>query len=740
MKVICIGNYPPRQCGIATFTENLVQSILKAASLEERNLAFEVIAMNDAGQEYSYPAIVSANIPDKSKKSYIETAEYINQSGADVCLLQHEYGIYGGESGLLLLALLRRIKIPIVSTFHSLLQKPSFHQKEVLKKIAYYSTRIVVMNSMGIVFLEDIYEVPRDKIVQIQHGVPDFEALVGQLKPKPTTWENRKVMLTFGLIGRSKGIETVIRALPAIVSKHPEVLYVVLGKTHPNIIRYAGEEYREFLKALVIQLELNNHVVFMDQYVSELELMSYLRSADIYITPYLNKAQITSGTLSYAVSGGCAVVSTPYWHAEELLADGLGKLFDFEDSTNLSLIVNQLLENEIILKDLQHKAYEFGKTISWPIIGKTYLSLFDQIKKDSHSRSSIPDVRFKLPEFDITHLSRLTDSTGLLQHARTSIPYFKTGYCLDDNARALILCLTAWEKMQSPQLLKLMEVYLSYIVFMQQKDGSFKNYLTYERTAFIDDNSEDAFGRAFWALGYLVRYAPNDAVFQLGYEMFNQSVPQLDNIRYARGFANGIFGLYHYNRRFPDQEKYQILLEELAERLCEQYYRSKHENWNWFEESITYDNGLLPASLYLAYEISRKAKYFEIAEESRLFLESKCFREDWLSLVGNRKWLRMNTEFDHFAQQPVDALAMVIMYDSAFRATKNVDFVSKLIQSFHWFLGANDSDICLIDHETKGCNDGIEEFNINRNQGAESLISYLLSYIIAEPYINKIMT
>ncbi|NOU48424.1 MAG: glycosyltransferase [Bacteroidales bacterium] len=735
MKVICIGNYPPRQCGIATFTENLVQSILKAASLEERNLAFEVIAMNDAGQEYSYPAIVSATIPDKLKKSYIETAEYINQSGADVCLLQHEYGIYGGESGLLLLALLRRVTIPIVSTLHTVLQKPSFHQKEVLKKIAFYSTKIVVMNSLAIDFLEQIYEIQRDKIVQIQHGVPDFEAFVGQLKPKPIAWENRKVMLTFGLIGRSKGIETVIRALPAIISKHPEVLYVVLGKTHPNIIRYAGEEYREFLKSLVVQFELNNHVVFMDQYVSEIELMSYLRAADIYVTPYLNKAQITSGTLSYAVSGGCAVVSTPYWHAEELLADGLGKLFDFEDSTNLSLIVNQLLENEIILKELQHKAYEFGKTISWPIIGKTYLSLFDQIKKDNLSRPTIPAVGFKISEFDITHLSRLTDSTGLLQHARTSIPYFKTGYCLDDNSRALILCLLAWNKAPSTRLRELMDVYLSYIVLMQQKDGSFKNYLTYERTAFIDDTSDDAFGRAFWALGCLVRYAPNDAMFQLGHEMFNQSVPQLDDIRYARGFANGIFGLYHYCRRFPDQEKFQILLESLAERLCDQYGRLRHENWNWFEESITYDNGLLPASLYLAYEVSRKAKYLQIAEESRLFLESKCFREDWLSLVGNRKWLRMNTDFDHFAQQPVDALAMVIMYESAFSATKNPAFVSKIIKSFQWFTGNNDSDISLIDPESKGCNDGIEEFNINRNQGAESTISYLLSNLIATPYL-----
>ena len=298
MKVICLGNYPPRQCGIATFTENLIQAILKAADIHDVSIDLEVIAMNDCGKNYSYPAIVNQVICSQVMDDYIRMADYINNSGADLCLLQHEYGIYGGESGVLLLALLRRLKIPVVSTLHTVLQKPSFHQKEVMLKIAAYSSGIVVMNNLAINFLTDIYNVPRGKITRIEHGVPDFDFYRSQLATAPTDWIDRKVMLTFGLIGRSKGIETAIRALPAIVSRHPEILYVVLGKTHPHVLHYSGEEYRDFLLSLVKKLNLEANVVFINEYVSELELMSYLKNADIYVTPYLSKAQITSGTLS----------------------------------------------------------------------------------------------------------------------------------------------------------------------------------------------------------------------------------------------------------------------------------------------------------------------------------------------------------------------------------------------------------------------------------------------------------
>ncbi|MFZ4545807.1 MAG: glycosyltransferase [Bacteroidales bacterium] len=737
MKIICLGNYPPRQCGIATFTENLLKALMQAAEIHSHPVEIEVIAMNDGNKTYPYPGIVKHTIRERVMDDYIQMAEYVNNSGCDIFLLQHEYGIYGGESGILLLALLRRIKIPVVTTLHTVLQKPNFHQLEVMKKITAYSSQIVVMNGLAIRFLTDIYCVPPEKISRIEHGVPDFEVYKSSLLPRPEVWENRKVMLTFGLIGRSKGIETAIKALPAIIEKHPGLLYVVLGKTHPNIVNYAGEEYREFLFKLVTELGLERNVKFINEYVSEQELMSHLKNADIYVTPYLNKAQITSGTLSYAVSGGCAVISTPYWHAEELLADGRGQLFDFGDYKQLSGIVNHLLDNPDSLQQLQEKAYTYGKTISWPIIGKLYLNLFGMTVsgKKAEIHQNHVGLPIKYPDFDISHFKRLTDDTGLLQHARASVPYYKAGYSLDDNARAIVVCLAAWNKSKDQVYLDLLDKYLAYTSYMQQKDGSFKNYMTFDRVV-IDDTSDDAFGRVFWALGYLIRYAPVNSVFQIGHELFDHSLPQFDSLSYARGFANCIFGLYHYVKRFPDQEKFLKLLQVLSDHLCDKFDSHKRENWSWFEDKMTYDNGLLPAALFKAFEISGNERFLAIANESLSFLESKCFKENWLSLIGNQKWLHLDEDYKMFAQQPVDAMAMVLLYESAWEATGKPEYIDKLLLSFDWFYGKNDLDVALFDSETKGCNDGIEDFNINRNQGAESNIAYLLSWLVAEPFFR----
>lgn len=737
MKIICLGNFPPRQCGIATFTENLVRSIFNAADIHTIKIELEVIAMNDGGKTYAYPSIVKKTIRANEKTDYIQISNYVNDSGADLFLLQHEYGIYGGESGVLLLALLRRLKIPIVSTFHTVLEKPNFHQLEVLRKITAYSSRVVIMNSLAIKFLTTIYQVRQEKIACIEHGVPDFNILGDDKQPIPENWNNRKIMLTFGLIGRSKGIETVIRSLPAIVSKNPDVLYVILGKTHPHVVQNAGEEYRDYLNSMVSRLNLSNNVLFINEYVSELELMAYLKRADIYVTPYLNKAQITSGTLSYAVSGGCAVVSTPYWHAEQLLADGRGMLFDFGNYAQLAEIVNHLLDKPEQMQQLQQKAIEYGKNITWPLIGKNYLDLFESVvyQKDNVNDMKNQDIEIHYPDFDITHLKRLTDDSGLLQHARTSVPYYKAGYCLDDNARAIVVCVKAWQKENNQVYLDLLDKYLAYLTFMQRRDGSFTDFMTYERTV-LDAKSDDAYGRIIWALGYLMRFAPTNSYFHLAYEIFDGAIPQHGKLRYARGYANCIFGLYHYVKRFPDQERYLKLLQTLSDQLCELYQRHKKANWNWFEDSLTYDNGLLPAALYRSFEISGEQRYLQIADESRVFLESKCIREDWLSLIGNRKWLRLDQDYDLFAQQPIDAMAMVILYQCAWEATGEPAFIDKLQLSFDWFFGKNDLDITLFDFESKGCNDGIEEASINRNQGAESNIAYLLSYLISESFLN----
>jgi len=734
MKIICIGNYPPRQCGIATFTENLVKAITDAAYKSNTELVMEVIAMNDGLSNYDYPSLVTYSIPDQVTEAYIAAADYINNSGAQLLLLQHEFGIFGGESGVLLLALLRRVNIPIVSTFHTVLDKPNFHQKEILKQIARYSSRIVIMNSIAVGMLEDICKVLPEKILQVEHGVPDYEAFAHDIIAPPASWESRKIMMTFGLIGRSKGIETVIKALPAIVASHPEVLYVVMGKTHPNVIRHSGEEYREYLQELVNKSGLEKHVMFMNQYLSELELMSLLKAAEIYVTPYLNKAQITSGTLCYAVSSGCAVFSTPYWHAEELLKDGKGELFGFGRHDELAGKIIQCLDHPEKLRSMQQKALEHGKTITWPKIGKAYLDVFAQAI--SNPKSGLT-MKQNYPEFSIIHLKRLSDSTGILQHALGTIPSFQHGYSLDDNSRAMLVVTKAFKDNPDPVYLELITVYFSNLLLMWQKDDGFRNFLTYDKKMTEDDSSDDSLGRSIWALGYLIRYAPTDSLFQTAMEVFHNSLHLIDGLQYARGYANCVFGLFHYSRRFPDQERFLHMINRIANVLCLRFEQHNRDHWHWFEDTLTYDNGLIPAALYLAYSLTGNEEHLRIAEKSRIFLEEKCFRKPWLSLIGNRKWLRFDSDYELFAQQPVDAFAMIIMYKSAWLTTRNPEHIHKLIQTYHWFLGDNDLNICVYDENTGGCNDGIESTNINRNQGAESTISWLLSQLIAKPFLSR---
>ena len=733
MKIICLGNYPPRQCGIATFTENLIKAILAAAGLHSIETDIEVIAMNDQDNTYDYPGIVTQTIADQNLQAYVDMAEKINQSGADVLLVQHEYGIFGGNSGLFLLSLLRKVKIPVVCTFHTVLEKPGFHQLEVLTRMAEYASKVVIMNKIAIDFLVRIYHVPLEKIVLIEHGTPDFEALSSQLEPAPDLWSGRKVMMTFGLIGRSKGIETVIRALPAITEKHPDLLYVILGKTHPNIVRYSGEEYRHYLQQLVSDLGMGQHVVFINEYVSEITLMSLLRSADVYVTPYLNKAQITSGTLSYAVSSGCAVFSTPYWHAESLLEDERGWLFGFGNHQELASLVSEAFSNPTMMQSRRQKAATYGKTIAWPKIGYSYLQLFENLRIGDSLRGSRKPM---YPQFDVTHLKRLTDDTGLLQHAHGILPAYRHGYSLDDNSRAMLVVITAYKHDPQPVYLDLLIRYFAFLRLMIQKNGQVKNYLTFDRQQLNDDCSDDAYGRAVWALGYLIRYAPNDALFQTAMESFHKMIPAMNRISYARGYANCMFGLFHYTRRFPDQEQFLSLISEVAEMLCHRFEQHSRENWEWFEDALTYDNGLIPAALYVAYSVTSRPKYLAIAEKSRLFLETKCFRNDWLSLIGNKRWLRFDSEYELFAQQPIDAMAMMMLYKSAHLATGEPSHIQQILRCFDWFLGNNDLNISVFDAETKGCNDGIEPGSINRNQGAESTIAWLLAQLIANPYLS----
>ena len=726
MKITYIATYPPRECGIGTFTANLFKSMLT----QNEHEGF-VVALNDNDLTYTYPEEVKITIRQNHQKDYLKAVKYINLSGADVCVLQHEFGIFGGQSGMYILPLLHRLEIPLIVTLHTILQTPSYNEKEVLKEICKMAGKVVVMTHKAVEFLVSIYDVPKEKIALIEHGVPDIQFNPEKVK-KQFKLEHKKTLLTFGFIGRSKGIETVIKALPEVVKKHPEVIYIILGKTHPNVVRHSGEEYRTFLLRMVKNLHLEDHVIFLNEFIDERDLFKYLYACDIYITPYLNEAQITSGTLSYAVGVGAAVLSTPYWHAAELLANGRGRLFNFNDSDGLAENLNDLFDNPKELKSLKDKAAEYGKNITWPKTGEKYVALAEKLVKEEFpvitKKEAEPDLLL-LPSFSLVHINRLTDDTGIIQHAKFGIPNLKEGYSLDDNSRALLMVLMAYRQMKNMRALELSPIYLSYIHYLQNPDGTFRNLLSFNRNFLDKVGSEDSFGRTIWALGYLLGNAPNDAYYQMGRLVFFNASPNFEKLNSIRGIANTMIGISYYLKSNPSDDSMTERLRNMANILVKHYEENQSADWHWFEPLLSYDNGILPLALLHSAKILNDQKITKIAIESTNFLTRHTLKENYLSINGSQKWYKKDGERTVFTEQPIDVMAMVLMYHQAYIVTKDKDYLNKLYTSFLWFLGENDLRMSLYDFETNGCCDGFEKDGVNRNQGAESSLAYLISHL-----------
>lgn len=734
MKVAYISTYLPRACGIATFNSNVIRAIganLQGQTGPENGFG---VALNDSDSliQYEYPAHVQFVIRQEHQKDYILAATYINTSDADVCLLEHEFGIFGGESGIHLLPLLHRLEKPLVTVLHTILREPSHAQKIIIQEIAQRSAKLLVMSRRGIGFLTSIYGIELAKIQLIEHGVPDLEAPAVNPLQALLPFRGHRVLFSFGLLSRNKGLETVIRALPAIVARYPDVVYVVLGNTHPGVVRHSGEEYREQLKLLALQLKVTKHLVFINKFVSENELINYLTAATLYLTPYTNEAQITSGTLSYAVGAGAAVVSTPYWHAQELLADGRGRLFPFKDAEALADVVNELLSEPDQLRTLQRNAYRYGLHLRWPIIGASYLRVLTQVVAAGVAEPAChllvdPEL---MPAFSLAHVRRLTDDTGIVQHAKYGIPNLKEGYCLDDNSRALIMALMAYQQHKSQVALDLLPIYLSYIHYVQRDDGNFRNFLSFKREYLDEIGSEDSFGRTVWALGYLINCAPNNSYREFAGELFFRSVPHFRQLHHLRGIANTIIGLAFYLKTHPDDEAMLAELNTLTAKLLAAYDAHCAPGWHWFEEKMTYDNAILPLALLHAAASTGAARTQQVALEALAFLDKLSFRHGYLSPVGNQGWLHQGElEPPLFDQQAIETMAMVLMYLQAYQTTHQPEFIEQMFRSYQWFLGENILRVPLYDQETKGCCDGLQETALNRNQGAESTLAYLISHL-----------
>lgn len=728
LNVAFVGNYLPRICGIATFTKDICESVSKNLSSSSNVFA---IAVNDNNKTYDYPKKVIGTINQETQKDYIDAANIINTSNAEVLCLQHEYGIYGGWDGAYIMSLLSRINIPVVTTLHTVLMSPSPNQKKIMTEIASRSEKVVVMSKKAVDFLTDIYGVSRDKIELILHGTPDFPSIDSSHYKKRFKLEGRKMLLTFGLLSPNKGIETVLNALPEVIEQFPDMTYVVLGKTHPNVLKEQGEKYRMQLMKLSEKLGLSSNVIFDNRFVSIEELKAWLSASDIYITPYMNKAQIVSGTLSYAISAGNAVISTPYWHAKETLGDGTGVLFDFNDHRGLATVLKGLLADEKKLEEMQKKAFNFGKQTTWKKVSRKYIETLNsasQKKPKERLAYAKSSALMRLPEFDLTHVKRLTDDTGIIQHSKYIVPDRSTGYCLDDNARALMAATWAFSLLKSDDAKRLLSVYCSFMNFMQKEDGRFRNFMDYNRNFMDQDGSDDSNGRTIWACGFIIWKSPNESYRSMASECFRKTFGNIPKLN-LRGKAFAILGLCAYLRAYQNDEKAFVLLKECSKHLLEAYGRQRKDDWHWFEDILCYDNAVMPMALFNAYQHLKEESVLKAAVESLAFLEKLTFRNGKMSVIGNDGWYRKGHERAQFDQQPIDAAAMVMAMQSAYRATRDKQYLTRMKEAFDWFMGENDLGMPLYDIETKGCADGLHKGGVSMNQGAESTISFLLALL-----------
>jgi glycosyltransferase involved in cell wall biosynthesis len=730
LRAAFVGTYPPRRCGIATFTRDLSDG-MRAASDGLRSM---VVAISDGDGPYAYPSEVEFQIRQGTKADYTRAAELINYSEVGLVSVQHEYGIFGGDDGAYILDLMSALQMPSLVTLHTVLKSPSESQRAIVRRMATEAAGLVVMSGVAADLLSRSYDVRGASVHVIPHGIPDMPPRDQERLKRRFGVSGRRMLLTFGLLGPNKGIETVLRGLPAAVAACPDLVYFVVGATHPAVIRRNGEAYRTSLELLAEKLGVRDHVIFRDQYVTTDELCSYLQAADIFVSPYLNEEQVTSGALSYAMGAGASVVSTPYWHAKELLADGRGCLFPFGDSLALSKTLVSLLNAPDELRRVRTTAYEFTRAFTWPRIGDTYLRVATEAIDNAPraARRRKPPRATSLPDLRLDHLRRLTDDTGVVQHATYSVPARSSGYCVDDNARALIVALHADGISSSAETRQLLSTYLGFLHFAQTEDGGYRNFMSYDRSFPLASasagESEDCVGRALWALGATVQLAIDEGQRRLAREMFDRALPRTSAFG-PRGTALTILGAAGVVVADPNATAAAAALGEHTARLVSRYRQEATSDWRWFEPALTYDNALLPLALFRSYAVTGNGESLGVAREALGFLETICFHEDRLVLIGNAEWHRRGGTRSIVDEQPIDAAAFVLAFRAAFLATGENHYLRRMHQAFTWFLGANRLNAAVYDFATTGCRDGLGVATPNLNQGAESTICFLLSLI-----------
>ena len=734
-RIAFIGNYLPRQCGIATFTTDLCEAI----AAEYSETACIALPVNDTAEGYSYPLRVRFELTEKDINSYHRAADFLNINSVDIACLQFEYGIFGGRAGSHILALLRELRMPIVTTLHTILHDPDPDQRRVLEGVTALSSRVVVMSRRGAQFLQDVYRVPSVKIDFIPHGIPDVPFVDPSFNKDLFGVEGKIVLLSFGLLSANKGIETVIAALPSIVARYPNVVYIILGATHPHVIRNEGETYRLSLQWLAQEKNVEGNVIFYNRFVTIDELIDFISAADIYITPYLDAAQITSGTLAYTLGAGKAIISTPYWYAEELLAEQRGALVPFRDPEALADKVISLLDNEADRHAMRKRAYLFGREMIWPQVARLYMESFERARVNRQPYISagfavkaLDQRSGELPPFKLDHLNHMTDETGMLQHALFTVPLYREGYTTDDNARALVVS-TLMEELGLEEVGKLSSRYLAFIGYAYNAEsGRFRNFMDYQRNWLEMCGSDDSHGRALWALGTVLGRSNTSALQSMAGWLFEQALPAILKTTSPRAWAFALIGIHEYLRRFTGDRRAGQIREELAGRLLALYQRNRTGEWRWYEEGLTYCNAALPQSMLMYGQWIPNNSMTEAGIESLDWLTG-LQRSDadggHFAPIGSNGFYQRGAERARFDQQPVEAQAMVSACLEAYRITGDQRWRKEARRAFEWFLGRNDLNLPLYDPTTGGCRDGLHPDRPNENQGAESTLAFLQSLL-----------
>lgn len=733
-KIAVIGNYLPRQCGIATFTTDLSQALARELPNEDNLIN---VAIDDIPEGYNYPHQVKFRVRQNVQSDYFWAADYLNANQYDVAIVQHEYGIYGGDDGSYILQMVQELKMPVITNLHTVLENPTEGQRKVMKGLAKYSDKLLVMSKKAFNILGRVYGIDKKMIAFVPHGIPDATF------KQPGTYnnlfglDNKDVILTFGLLGPDKGLETMIKAMPSIVKEHPNAVYLILGQTHPHILEKSGDLYRQDLQQLVNKLGMKNHVIFHNQFVKLETLVQYLQTAKIYAIPYLKKEQITSGTLAYALGVGTAIVSTPFWYAEELLANGRGRLVSFSDSTAMAKEINDLLVNEHEREVMRFKAYQYGRSMIWREVSKMHLDFISKIKErkplETVSETGIKyhKVFSELPEINLSHLKTMTDDTGLLQHAKYMTPNFHHGYCVDDNARGLIAITKYYSLRKDKGVLPLIQKYLAFLYYAFNQDNRrFRNFMSYDRRWMELAGSEDSHARALWGLGVTVKEAPDGSIRNMAMRLFLESLPVVEHFTSPRAWGFTVLGLQSYLTVYEGDISARKIRDELALKIYELFKNNITEDWHWCEGTATYANAVLPHSLIVAGKsMDNQEMYNTGIKALEWLLKVQTAPEGHLSVIGNNGWLDKHGNRSMFDQQPIEVKSLIDACLDTYIETGDKKWFKESERCLSWFLGHNDLGLPVCDHKTGGCGDGLESQGVNGNQGAESTLAWIISLI-----------